>query len=30
MQPLLRRIDLSAKRQQFFEHDLSCDPNELD
>src|ERR1700693_1217476 len=30
MQPLLRRVDLPAKRQQLFEHDLGRDPNELD
>ena len=29
VQPLLRRIDLLAQRQQFFEHDLGRDPDEL-
>src|ERR1700704_3502946 len=30
MQPLLSRIYLPAKRQQFLEHDLGRHPNELD
>src|ERR1700722_18636318 len=30
MQALLRRIDLSAKRQQFLEDDLGGNPDELD
>jgi hypothetical protein len=30
MQPLLRRIDLSAQRQQFLEHDLGRDADEFD
>jgi hypothetical protein len=29
VQPLLGRIDLSAKRQQFFEDDLGRDPDEF-